>query len=79
LPRRKRDRLANVVAGQLGVSAVLANVLIDKGIVSREELCDRFCQAHDAALSSVGGDETARLLAAMVCYLKPDLSARHPH
>lgn len=79
MPKRKRDRLASAVAGQLGVSAVLANVLIDKGIVSRDELCDRFCQAHDAALSSVGGDETARLLAAMVCYLKPDVDVRHAH
>jgi hypothetical protein len=37
-------------AGHLGVHAVLANALIDKGIVSRDELCDRLRQARDAAL-----------------------------
>ena len=64
------DDVAKVFAGHLGVAAVLANVLIDTGVISREELCDRFRQAQDAASRSVGGPQTARILAAMLAHLE---------
>lgn len=59
-----------LLAGQLGVAAVIANVLIDKGIVSREELCDRLRQAHDAALNSSAGALGAQTLGGLVSYLE---------
>ena len=81
MPRKKKERvrLANVFAGQLGISAVLANVLIDKGIVGRDELYVRFQQAHDAASASTGGVQSARLLGAMMSYLEKNLRPRRSH
>lgn len=73
------DAQAKLFAGQLGLSAVLANVLIDKGILSRAELSGRFRQAYDAAMGSAGGAQAARLLAAMISYLEKDLEPRRPH
>jgi hypothetical protein len=70
LPKRRRDEWAKLVSGQLGVSAVIVNVLIDKGVVSRDELCDRFRQAQGAAARSLGGQPAARTLAAMISYLE---------
>ena len=63
--------LAKLHAGHLGVHAVLANVLIDKGIVSREELCQRFQQGLEAASQSSGGLQSSEVLAAMLRYLEP--------
>jgi hypothetical protein len=81
LPKKKKINadVANLFAGQLGVSAVLANVLIDKGIVSRAELYERLQQAHDAARESAGGEQAARLLAAMMSYVGKKSAAREPH
>jgi hypothetical protein len=66
------DQAAKWFAGQMGVCAVLMNVLIDKGLVSPQELRDRFQQAHDAAAQSSGGLDSAAALAAMLEYLGPD-------
>jgi hypothetical protein len=77
--RKERDRLANFFAAQLGISAVLANVLIDKGIVSRDELYARFEQAQGAAGSSAGGAQAARLLAAMMSYIGKKHASRRSH
>ena len=63
------DRLSKQLAGHFGVFAVLANVLIDKGIVSNDELADRFRQAHGAACQCSGGPEVAQALGEMVRYL----------
>jgi hypothetical protein len=63
------DRVAKLFAGHMGVSAVLANILIDKRIVSREEALSYFRQAHDAATQCSGGTDVARALAAMIDYL----------
>lgn len=63
------DRVSRLFAGHLGVSAVLANILIDKRIVSREEVLSYFQQAHDAAARCPGGTEVAQALAAMISYL----------
>ena len=81
MPRKKTTdhELAKLLAGQLGVSAVLVNVLVDKGIVSRDELYDRFQQAHDAARQSASGEPSARLLAAMISYLGKNLAPRRSH
>ena len=43
------DRTAKLYAGQMGIVAVLVNVLIDKGVISQDELRERFEQAHEAA------------------------------
>jgi hypothetical protein len=73
--RKQSDQLPGLLAGQLGIGAVLANVLIDKGIVSRDELYVRFRQAYDAAVASAGDVQAARPLVAMISYLdkNPDL------
>ena len=63
------DRVTRLFAGHIGVSAVLANILIDKGVVSREEAIFRFRQAHDAAVKCSGGIDVAQALAAMINYL----------
>jgi hypothetical protein len=61
---------AKLLTGQLGISAVLANVLIDKGIIGRDELCERLRQAQAVARRSAGGEPAARSLAAMISYLE---------
>ncbi len=60
------DELGKLLAGQLSLVAVLANVLIDKGIVTREELCERFQQAHDAAMQSSAAPLGAQMLAELI-------------
>ena len=62
---------AKLFAGHMGVCAVILNVLIDKGIVSQDELRERFEQARDAAAHCSGGPMTAEALAAIVAYLEP--------
>jgi hypothetical protein len=63
------DRVAKLFAGHMGVSAVLANILIENKVVSREEAIFRLRQAHDAATKCSGGVEVAQALAAMISYL----------
>jgi hypothetical protein len=63
------DDFAKLFAGHMGICAVLLNVLIDKGIVSPEELRDRFEQAREAATRCSGGPATAEALAEIVRYL----------
>jgi CheY-like chemotaxis protein len=63
-------------AGHMGVCAVLVNVLIDKGIVSRSELCDRFQQARLAASRCSAGPEVAAALAEMVDYVQHPAKAQ---
>ena len=73
------DELGKLLAGQLGLAAVLANVLIDKGIVTREELCERFQQAHDAAMQSTAASLGAQMLAELISYLEDGAGpANHP-
>lgn len=67
-----QDRTAKLFAGQLGVCAVLINILIDKGVISEEELRERLEQAHAAATRSSCGPESAAALAALVDYLEPN-------
>lgn len=64
------DQAARLFAGHMGVCAVLVNVLIDKGIVGRGELGDRFQQAHVAANQCSAGSEVADALAEMVEYVR---------
>lgn len=66
------DKTAKLFAGQMGVCAVLINILIDKGIISEDEVRAPFDQAYDAAAQSSGGPECAAALAAMLGYLVPD-------
>ena len=73
------DDVAKLLAGHLGVSAVLANALIDHGIISRDELCNRFHQARDAAARSSGGIASAQILAAMLQYLEAGQNAPPTH
>jgi hypothetical protein len=65
------DRTSMLYAGYMGICAVLANVLIDKGIITQSELCERFEQARDAAEQCSSGPLTAIMLAEMVTYLEP--------
>ena len=65
------DRTAKLYAGHMGVVAVLLNVLIDKGIISQDELRERFAQAHEAACGCSGGPGIAVVLEDMLTYLEP--------
>ena len=54
-PTMNEDRTAKLYAGQMGIVAVLVNVLIDKGVITESELRERFEQAHEAASRCSGG------------------------
>ena len=66
-----KDRTAKLYAGQMGLVAVLVNVLIDKGVISQDELRERFEQAHEAASACSGGRGIAVVLEDMLTYLEP--------
>jgi hypothetical protein len=66
------DRTAKLYAGQMGIIAVLVNVLIDKGVITENELRERFEQAHEAASRCSGGPGVAIVLEDMLtCLEKP--------
>jgi hypothetical protein len=65
------DSTAKLYAGQMGIIAVLVNVLIDKGVITESELRDRFEQAHEAARQCSGGPGIAVVLEDMLAYLEP--------
>jgi hypothetical protein len=64
------DHTAKLYAGQMGIIAVLANVLIDKGVITLSELSERFEQAHEAARRCSGGPGIAVVLEDMLTYLE---------
>jgi hypothetical protein len=64
------DRTAKLYAGQMGILAVLVNVLIDKGVITENELRERFEQAHEAASRCSGGPGVAIVLEDMLTYLE---------
>ena len=64
------DRTAKLYAGQMGIFAVLVNVLIDKGVITENELRERFEQAHEAASRCSGGPGVAIVLEDMLTYLE---------
>jgi hypothetical protein len=68
---------ARLFAGHMGVSVVILNALVDKGVISQEELRERFEQARDAAAECSGGPATAQALAEIVRYLDIDSEALH--
>jgi hypothetical protein len=70
-----QDKTEKLFAGQVGVCAVLINILLDKGVISQAELRERLEQAHAAAALSSGGPECAAALAALVDYLAPNGAA----
>jgi hypothetical protein len=61
---------AKLFAAHMGVCAVILNVLIDKGVITQDELLERFEQAYEAGAKSTGGSIVAEALAAMVSYLE---------
>ena len=65
------DRTAKLYAGQMGILAVLVNVLIEKGVITESELRERFEQAHEAASRCSGGPGIAVVLEDMLTYLEP--------
>jgi len=65
------DRTAKLYAGQMGICAVLVNVLIDKGVITEDELRERFEQAHEAARRCSGGPGISIVLKDMLAYLEP--------
>ena len=65
------DGTAKLYAGQMGIVAVLVNVLIDKGVITLSELSERFEQAHEAARRCSGGPGIAVVLEDMLTYLEP--------
>ena len=65
-------RCEKFFAGTIGVCAVLLNILIDKGVVGREDATDRFRQAHDAAAQCSGGADVASALGEMIKYLEEE-------
>ena len=64
------DRVEKLYAGQMGIVAVLVNVLIDKGVITQSELRERFEQAHEAASRCSGGPGIAIVLEDMLAYLE---------
>lgn len=66
------DQAAKLLAGHAGACAVLVEVLIEKGIVSHSEVCDRFQQARSATGNWSGSRVAARELADIVAYLQAD-------
>ena len=64
------DRTAKLYAGHMGIIAVLVNVLIDKGVITENELRERFEQAHEAASRCSGGPGVAIVLEDMLTYLE---------
>jgi hypothetical protein len=70
-------RLPQALCGQqLGIRAVVLNVLIDKGVITQDELRARFEQAQGAAADSSGGSVAAEALTAIVSYLEPTFRIR---
>ena len=70
-------RLFQALCGQqLSIRAVVLNVLIDKGVITQDELRARFEQAKGAAADSSGGSVAAEALTAIVSYLEPTLRIR---
>ena len=67
---------ARLYAGLMGINAVILNVLIDKGVITEDELRERFEQAWDAAADCSGGPATAEALAEIVRYLERHTSER---
>ena len=63
------NRTSKLYAGQMGIIAVLVNVLVDKGIITESELRKRFEQAHKAASRCSGGLGIAVVLEDMLAYL----------
>jgi hypothetical protein len=61
---------AKLFAGQMGTLAVLANVLLDKGVIGREELIARLQQARQAAQHCSGSPDVAIALAELLHYLR---------
>jgi hypothetical protein len=55
----------------MGICAVLVSVLIDKGVITQNELRERFEQAHEAASQCSGGPAIALVLEDMLRYLEP--------
>jgi sugar diacid utilization regulator len=64
------DHTAKLYAGQMGIIAVLVNVLIDKGVITLSELSERLEQAHEAASQCSGGPGVAVVLRDMLTYLE---------
>ena len=65
------ERTEKLHAGQMGIIAVLVNVLVDKGIITENELRERFEQAHKATSRCSGGPGIAIVLEDMLTYLEP--------
>jgi len=63
------DHLTKRFAGHMGVTAVLVNVLADKGVIGTQELSDRLSEAHTAATAGTGGPASGHALAEMIRYL----------
>jgi CheY-like chemotaxis protein len=65
------DQAARMPAAQMGVCAVLVDLLIDKGILTQRELFDRLRHAQAAAARRSGDFGAARALADIMAYLEP--------
>lgn len=70
------DYFAKLFAGHMGISAVLASVLVDKGVIGNDELSNRFRQAHRAAALCSSGPATAHALAEIIAYLERQFDGR---
>jgi CheY-like chemotaxis protein len=65
------EQAARMRAGQMGLCAVLVDLLMDKGIVTQRELFDRVRRAQAAAGPWSGGFGAARALADIMACLEP--------
>jgi hypothetical protein len=69
--------MSKLDAGQMGIMAVLVNVLIDKGVTSPSELRKRFEQAHEAASQCSGAPAIVRAFEDMLSYPEPHRAGVH--
>jgi hypothetical protein len=63
------DDLAKLFAGHMGLTTVLANALVDKGVVGTGELSERMRRAHAVAAGCPGAPASGHALAEMVRHL----------
>ena len=63
-------RLSAILSGQIAALASLVGLLIDKGVLTPEEVIDYFDQAANTGMTSDGGANAAQPSQAIVDFVK---------
>ena len=66
-----------ILTGQIGALTTLVGLLIDKGVLSPEEVVTHFDRAADVALASDGGSATAQASQAIADFVRGQTGAGH--